>query len=578
MLQGFARIGTGAVATRPAADGGSGDGGSGSSVTVTPLTRWRRYVRCSVGAAVVLAGLVLSACGSGTADQAAGQPGSLRSFTVALPSQPSALDGVTVAGSGSLQIISLVNDVPVVSGPACKLIPQLATSISYPDPKTLVFHLRKGVRFSNGEPVTAEDVAWSIARAFSPISFIHGTGYPYKGVSIIGPQEVALHLTRPTPAVACTTSFMFFVGSKKYALRHGKDYGTPAAPPIGTGPYKVAKFDANGVTLVRNPYYWGPKPPVQTIRFVGIGDDNTAQLAMRSNQIQADYAISNPQTLGAWKAIPGAKVVVAQGSTSDYISMDVTKAPFNDIHVRKAVAYAVDKHGLANSVAPGYATPLKAFTVAYGFESVAPSHEAAEQFIDTLPQYDFDLAKAKAELAQSAYPHGFTMRLPYQAGSTAAELTALSLKQNLQSIGIKVQLKSLPAAQFYNGSGMASAHPGMQIVIGWTTMPEDPGSGLAGVIGRRASAAHHDKATYGGNLANFYPPNVQRASDQINYQVGNAARWQGVQTALRAIATEVPYVPIMNLPQLVVLGGGLSFNGPLSVMDMISNQWIYKLR
>jgi peptide/nickel transport system substrate-binding protein len=572
MFQGFARTGTGAVATRPAADGGS-DG----SVTVTPLARWRRYVRCSVGAAVVLAGLVLSACGGGTADHAAGQLRSLRSFTVAISTQPTTLDWVSPSAGSALPVLGLIYDHLEASGARCKLIPQVATSISYPNSTTLVFHLRKGVRFSNGDPLTAEDVAWSMRRTYGPGSALQGSLPTYKSISIIGPQEVALHLTKPTPAVACSTSFPFYVASKKYVLRHGKDYGTSAAPPITTGPYKVAKLDADGVTLVRNPYYWGPKPPIQTIRFVAIADDNTAQLAMRSNQIQADYAIGNPQTLGAWKAIPGARVFVAYGATSNFLTMDVMKAPFNDIHVRKAVAYAVDKKGLANSVAPGYATPLKAFTIAYGFESVAPSHEAAEQFIDTLPQYDFDLEKAKAELAKSAYPHGFTIRLPYLAGNSTSELTALNLKQNLQSIGITVQLKSFPAAQFYTESGMSSAHPGIQIITGWTVSPEDPLGGVAFMFGKSWSSMERAKLGGGANLANFFSPDLDRAQDQVVNQVGSA-RWTGVQTALRAIATQVPYVPVMNLPQLVVLGDGLSFNGPLNYMDMVSYPWIYKLR
>jgi len=565
MVQGFARTGTGAVTTRSAAGG------------VTPRARWRGYVRCLVGLAVGVAGLVLSACGGGTADQAAGQHGLPRSLTVAISYPLTSLDETSPSG-GVMPIQLLVNDQLELSGRACKLIPQLATSVSYPNSTTVVFHLRKGVRFSNGDPLTAGDVAWTIARAYGVGSVLKAYLPTYKSVSVIGPQEVALHLTKPTPAVVCTVSFALSVGSKKYGLRHGKDYGTPTAPPIGTGPYKVAKFDADGVTLVRNPYYWGPKPPMQTIRFVNIADDNTAQLAMRSNQIQADWGIGNPQTLGAWKAIPGATVAEAQGAIGTYVSMDVTKAPFNDIHVRKAVAYAVDRKGLANSIAPGYATPLRGISTAEGFESVAPSHEAAQQLLDSLPQYDFDLAKAKAELAQSAYPHGFTMRLPYLPTNSSSELTALNLKQNLQSIGIKVQLKALPAAQFYTESGMLSAHPGMQIAFGGTTIPEDPNGGLACVIGKANAADQRANGASGCNTANFYPANVERAWDQMTGSVDNATRWQGVQTTLRAIATEVPYVPILNLPQLVVLGNGLSFNGPVDVTAMFNNQWIYKLR
>jgi peptide/nickel transport system substrate-binding protein len=572
MVQGFARTGTGAVTTRPAADGGSG-----SDVTVTPLARWRRYVRCSAGAAVVLAGLVLSACGSGTADRAAQQGRSLRSFTVALSSQPGNLDQTTTAGGSSLQIVTLVNDALALGGQACKITPQLATSISSPDPTSLVFHLRKGVRFSNGDPLTAEDVAWSIGRAYGAGSAIAATLPTFKSASVTGPQEVTVRMTKATPAVACALGFIG-VANKKYALQHGKDYATSAAPPIGTGPYKVAKFDADGVTLVRNPYYWGPKPLIQTIRFVFIADDNTAQLAMRSNQIQADYAIGNPQTIAAWKAIPGAKVVAAQGTGSTEISMDVTQAPFNDIHVRKAVAYAVDKEGLANSIAPGFATPLKGLFVAEGFEAVAPSHEAAEQLLDSLPQYDLDLAKAKAELAQSAYPHGFTMRLPYQVGNSAAELTALSLKQNLGSIGIKVQLKPLPAAQFYTESGVLSAHPGVQIATGGITVPDDPTGGLALAVGKANAADHRASGATGYNPANFYSGDVDRAWEQMVGSVDKTTRWQGVQTALRAIATQVPYVPILNLPQLVVLGDGLSFNRPLVLPDMYNDQWILKVR
>jgi peptide/nickel transport system substrate-binding protein len=518
-------------------------------------------------AVLALAALLPACSGSSSAHGNGLVP---RSFTFALPAAPTSLDSTKDSSSPAAQVDSIINDPLEWLGAGDSLTPALASSVTTPNDTTIVYHLRGNVRFSNGDPLTAQDVAWSINHTFNA-----GAGSQLapnlttiKNVIVNGPNEVTVHLTRPTAAARANIAIWSLIQDAKYAQAHSKDFGTPAAVPIGTGPYKVASDTANGITLERNSHYWGPRPFAQTINFVFIAQDSTAQLAMRSGSIQG-YSVGNPRTIPQWQAIAGARLYSLPTVSSEFLSLDVTSAPYDDIHVRRAIAYAIDREGLNQAIYSGHASLLRGLVPASAIATVAPSADAAQSFLNSLPQYGFDLPDARAELAKSAYPHGFTMTLPYWSDYAPESLTALNLQQNLRSIGITVKLKPLSETEWLTQL-YAHRHLGAQISVVFE-VPSDPNGGLALLVGNANAVAN------GLNVANFYPPGVERAWAQVTESSVNASRWQGVKTILQAIATGVPYIPLFDAPTFVVLGGGYTFAGSTDELDLINGRWVFMI-
>jgi peptide/nickel transport system substrate-binding protein len=509
--------------------------------------------------------LVLSACSSGDSSHVRD------SLTFALQNAPVSMAVAKESGNGQI-VFGLVNDSLERLGPNGSLTPSLAESAKMPNATTLVYHLRRNVRFSDGKPLTAQDVAWSLEQDFAHTSIWGGTLPALKNVSATGPDEVTVHFTRYDPTARARISQAGLVYEAAQAQAHQKDFGTESAIPVGTGPYRITRFTNDGIVLERNGNYWGSPPPIKQIKFVYIAQDNTAQLAMRSGAIQG-AVVGKPQTTPQWKALPGVRLYALQPGYTYFVSLDVTSPPFNDVHVRKAIAHAVDRKGLADAIFHGAATPAKSIVTAEEISAIAPSADEAQRVLDGLPEYAFDLAQAKAELAQSAYPHGFTTTLPYYSDFGYTQVIAQSLQHTLGSIGVKVQLKPLTTAQWNADVYATHKNLGMQIQ-GQAGSTGDPNDVLGVLVGKGNAVA------YGTNWANYYPPSVEHARTVIFGSTDKPARWQATTELVTQIGTDVPYIPLFTGSDQIALAGGFRFNTATMFLPYFHNsgQWSFMLR
>lgn len=136
-----------------------------------------------------------------------------------------------------------------------------------------------------------------------------------------------------------------FIQEKAYGEKSGKALGTADAPPVGTGPYVVDTFGADKIDLVRNDAYADEAPAPDQITFTTISTDNAAQLAMRSSELDA-FALLDVKSAGTWKSVPGVSIYSTPTLYLDYVTLNTAVAPFDDVHVRRALAYATDVAGL----------------------------------------------------------------------------------------------------------------------------------------------------------------------------------------------------------------------------------------
>ncbi|MEL5953545.1 ABC transporter substrate-binding protein [Streptomyces sp. CLV115] len=512
---------------------------------------------------------LVAGCTSGTIASNGGAGAG--TFTFAQAAAPLSLDIPKHYDGNVMQIMALATEKLEYISTEGELSPGLATRVTQPDATTLVYTIRKNVKFSDGSILTADDVVWSLEHVTDVKNGAQtaGNARSFKSARSTAPLEVTIELSYPDATARKNLAVISFIQEAEFAQAHAKDLGTPKAVPVGTGPFKVAAYSPQAVKLTHNPGYWGAKPPVDEINFTFIAEDNTAQLAMRSGDIQGAL-IGNLKTAGQWKGIRGSTLYPMPSLSSSFLSLDTTVAPMDDIHVRKAIAYSIDRSGVMSAGYGTYADLLQGMVPAGVLSPVAPTPDAAQKFLDGLPQYGFDPARAKAELARSKYPKGFTLTVPYVTGLPSSQLVVLNLEQNMKPLGVTIKPKALTQNQW---TAAAYGHQeGPQTMLLTAPIP-DPMSILSKVTGKENIAPRRF------NLANWTTPETEKAYEQLTTSTDDPVRWKAARTLVASIADDVPYVPLYNPDNIAVLGGGFTFDMKITFFDLyINGTWVSALK
>ncbi len=292
------------------------------------------------------------------------------------------------------------------------LKPFLATGYTESkDGLTYTFKLRPGVKFSNGQPMTSADVKFSIDDARAQTK---GWGYldaAIKNITAPNPSTVVFHLKYQwAPFVADIALFANGIIPKNFA---GQPRATFYKHPIGTGPFMWDKrVVGQSVSFKRNPNYWqAGKPYLDEVTWTYVTDENTRELQLRGGQIQVDE-FPPFNSIDKLKKTPGITMSLFPSTRTDYLDMNELYPPLEDVHVRRAISYIVDRASIVKSVLFGYGTPAN---------SLLPPQ---------VPFYDkntgglqYNVAAAKAEMAKSKYPKGFKVQILTGAGAQVEQST-----------------------------------------------------------------------------------------------------------------------------------------------------------
>lgn len=528
----------------------------------------------AAAALLTATGLVTSACVSSTSGNSAAATtnATIPVLNWALPYAPTSLDYAKNYDNNSTgAIMSLVTEPLEQVSAAGTFTPDLATSVKQPDATTLVYELRSGVKFSDGSALTAADVAWSILHFSASTAQSSALGQDVTGATATGPLEVTVKLGAAVPTARTGIDLSTLVEEAKFAKAHASTLGNSGAAPIGTGPYKVASETASTVTLVRNAEFTRTKPAPDKVVFTVISDDNARQLALRSGTINGG-PVTDLRSGDEWKAIPGAMVYPSQSLSEDFISFDTSKAPFNDVHVRRAIAYSVDRTGIAHAGFDDFAAPLTSLVPSAELSGVAGSASAAAAFTASLPQYKLSQSSAKSELAQSAYPSGFTATIQYVSDQPWEQLAAESLQQAVKPLGINLTLKSVTSNQWYS-QFFQHTLTGINMPFEFGASAPDPASLLGKLVG--STNIGPQKL----NMANWSTSAVDQAQSVISVAGANAARWQAAQTILSAVADQVPYIPLFTEDEVYATGKGFAITGAgLTQFSLSNGTWIYLVK
>jgi peptide/nickel transport system substrate-binding protein len=338
-----------------------------------------------------------------------------------------------------------------------KLLPDLATSWKVGNGgKTYTFHLR-AAKFSDGTPVTANDVVYSINRAKA---LKGGWGFLLDSVkSITAPNSrtVVIKLSEPhAPLLADLAMYAYSVVPASSKAKGDAFFDHP----VSSGPYMVTSLKKDSeLDLSVNPYWYGKKPSVKHIKVLIIPNDNTRVLELQSKKVDA---IENPpgNLINQIGKYPGLQADLFPSTRVDFIQLDEHFAPFKDKNVRLALNYGIDRNAIVKLAYSGHATTAASY-MPYKMLYWNPS----------LKPYPYNLAKAKAYLAKSKYPHGFKTFLIEVANDVAGNATAIVIKSELAKLGISVDIRTYELLTAYQKEDGGHSQMGQRY---WTNDIIDP--------------------------------------------------------------------------------------------------------
>jgi peptide/nickel transport system substrate-binding protein len=399
------------------------------------------------GSAAIILSSALAACGSSggapsstgsLAAGAAGKPKRGGTLNFARSVAPTQLDPANSIIAGDVYTLDKIFEPLFITSPAGQLTPWLAQSYtSSADHLTWTFQLRPGVKFSDGSPLTAQDVVFSIKREAAnsdgPLSFLD---FAVKKLSAQGTSTVVAELSQPwAPFLSDISVFANAILPNNFGGKSESDF---FAHPVGTGPFLLGNMVADSnLTLTRNPNYWQPgKPYLDTVQLNYVADDNQRVLQLSGGQVDLIDSVP-PANVASLKAKSGFTVEEYPAWQVDLLVLNEKLPQFADRHVRRAITYAINRPALVAATSFGTAKPGGSF--------FPPS---LQYYSADTPVLAYSLADAKAELAKSKYPKGFTTSLLISGGVQKWSEFAQIIQQQLAAINITVQIKQLDHAAF----------------------------------------------------------------------------------------------------------------------------------
>ncbi len=444
----------------------------------------------------------------GGAAQSASREGTI---AVGLPGSLSTLDTAHETGIINYYVAQVVSEGLLAVGKDGQLIPAIASSYHTDDAQTWVFDIRPDALFQDGNPVTIDDVLFSIDIAKDPDK-------SPSSASLLArrrrrPTRAATTRSRsPCPLPPLTSGGRSprtaVCGSpRKSFYEAAASYGSSTDLIMGTGPYKAVSFQPDSKAVFeKSGTWWGGDTPAQTIEFDFFSDENARLLAHKSGQIDIATQLPTDQ-VSQFQGIDGVSVLTESDRSYVGLTFDQNIEPFDDIHVRKAIAHAVDRDTIVSSILKGQAS------VATGIEPPDQlgseiGEQAAADAQAGLPIDSFDLDAARAELAQSKVPGGFDAELTYPSSIPDLGSAALAIADNLKQIGINLTVTSKPIEEWISEVG--SGTYGLSY-MSYTSTTGDPGEVAGWLLGPDNPARYENAQVQGLIASSGRPDRPERA-------------------------------------------------------------------
>jgi peptide/nickel transport system substrate-binding protein len=406
------------------------------------------------------------------------------------------------------------------------LNPQPALAASWEkntDASVWLFHLRQGVKFSNGAPLTAADVVYTYKRLIDPnvgsaaastLSFLTGAT-----IAAVDDNTVKFAFDSPKPELP-----IMLTGLSSYIVPNGADAQTLKMQGIGTGPFVMTNFQPNSThfRLDANPNYWGGAPKVPCIEEMIIPEATTRIAALLKGDVDIIVQVDVGQ-IASLKTNPDIVIQEVKGATSYGMPFWVDTPPFNNAHVRNALKMAADRQQLVNIVLLGYGVA--------GIDSPLPptSPYAHTQVIPAQ-----DIPGCKAELVKAGYSNGIDLTLYTSTVLPGFVELAEAYKEQAVQCGIRVTVVQASPDTYWDQVWLKKSW----VVSGWTALP----------VYQALTIATLSNSTW--NDTHFYNKDFDQLMTKAASTVDDTARTQMYQQASKMIADDGGFLTTIFLSNI----------------------------
>ncbi len=360
--------------------------------------------------------------------------------TIALPEKFSTLDTLTSTASDAAaeRVRNLLFNSLVKKDENFDYVGELAKEITTSeDGKTITLTLQDNVKFHNGKAFTSADVKYTFDELFKSNGYKSGAFFdtvnkkrePHiTSLETPDPKTVIFTVGRPALKNQLLSNLVAIPIIPEGTAAQQKDL------PVGSGPFKFVSFDQsqNIVELAAYPEYWEGAPKAQKIRLKTVTDASSLQAELQTGAVDIAPLPSNlpPDTLRSLGNNPNLKVEQFDGSNIQYLGLNTQSPPLNNVKVRQAIGYAVDREKIINELLFGQAK--------IG-HSILPTQSWA---YTPGTQYSFDPAKAKQLLQEAGYKNE-PVTFKYSAGNNAVNQYSQVIQNALKEVGLNVQIEQL---------------------------------------------------------------------------------------------------------------------------------------
>lgn len=448
-----------------------------------------------------------------------------------IESSPTNLDPRVGIDAQSERIDALIFDDLLDRDEHLNVTPGLAESWQIPDPLTYVFHIRHGVRFHDGRPLTSRDVKWTFdSLLLGKIRSTRAAAYRYVDrVDAPDDYTVVFHLKEPF------STLLWNLSDGAMGIVPYGSLTEMTTQPVGSGPFRFVSAEPDKeVILARNDAYWGQKAHVERLRFTVVPDTTTRALELRKGSADiASNALTSDMVLALEKE-PNLEVEHAPGTVLNYLAFNLRDPILRDVRVRQAIAYAIDRRPMIEYLWRGFAQTAN---------SILPPQSWA--YNPNVPKYEFAPDKAMKILDDAGYPAINGVRFHLTMKTSTEETTRLMvavLQQQLRTVGIALDIRTFEFATFFADvtSGAYQVYS-----LRWIGGNEDPD--IFEYVFHSGKFPPH-----GANRSYYANPKIDALIDQGRAETDPDRRKPIYAEIQSILATDLPYINLWFLDNVLV--------------------------
>ena len=448
-----------------------------------------------------------------------------------IESSPTNLDPRVGIDGQSERIDALLFDNLLTVDDHLSVKPGLAESWEIPNPTTYIFHLHKGVHFSDGRPLTARDVKWSFDSLLEGKIRSPKTG-TYRFVDHIDAPDdstVVFHLKQPWASLLWNVAGGGGMGVVPYGS--GSDFNLH---PIGSGPFRFVSAEQDKEVIIeRNDNYWGPKAKLDRVRFAVVPDTTTRALELRKGSADIEINALPPDMVFALQRETPLQVLHGPGTILAYMGFNLRDPILKDVRVRQAIAYALNRERYLHYVWP----------FARLASSVLPPESWA--YDPDVTHYSYDPEKARHLLDEAGYKavNGVRFHLTMKTSTEESSRTmAAVFQQQLSEVGIALDIRSFEFATFFSDV----SHGEFQVYsLRWIGGNEDPD-----IFDYAFSTSRI--IPNGANRQYYSNPRVDALIAQASTELDQNARKRDYDEIQQILSHDLPYVDLWYFDNVLV--------------------------